>query len=51
MTTRPSDDEELLTKTQLIEAQPLADRAALFESVYEELVEGLQRSDHDPGAE
>lgn len=41
-----TDEEELLTKTQLIESQPLADRAAMFEQLYEQMLEDLQRSDH-----
>lgn len=45
-----TDEEELLSRTQLIESQPLADRAVMFEHLYEEMLEDLQRSDR-PGSE
>lgn len=36
---------ELLSRVDLIESQPLAQRAAGFEQVHEELLAELQRSD------
>ncbi len=38
---------ELLGRIELIESQPLAQRAAGFEQVHDELLAELQRSDHD----
>ena len=40
-----SSDSELLSEVDLIEAQPLEDRARGFEHVYEQLLSELQRSD------
>lgn len=42
---RPSDD-GLLGRIELIEAQPLEQRAAQFEQVHDELLAELQRGDH-----
>lgn len=39
------DDEGLVGRLELIESQPLADRAAGFEQLYDELLAALQRSD------
>lgn len=44
-TARPSDD-GLLGRIELIEAQPLEQRAAQFEQVHDELLAELQRGDH-----
>lgn len=41
----PSTDAELLSEVEVIEAQPLADRARAFEQLYEQLLAELQRSD------
>ena len=38
-------DSELLSEVELIEAQPLEDRARGFEHLYEQLLGELQRSD------
>ncbi|PRI10592.1 hypothetical protein [Leucobacter massiliensis] len=38
--------DELLGRLDLIEAQPLAERAARFERLHEELLAELQRGDH-----
>lgn len=38
-------DEELLSEVELIEAQPLEERAAAFEHLYERLLDELKRSD------
>ena len=40
-----SSDSELLSEVELIEAQPLEDRARGFELLYEQLLTQLQRSD------
>lgn len=42
---RPSDD-GLLERVEVIEAQPLDQRAAQFEQVHDELLAELQRGDH-----
>lgn len=38
---------ELLGRLEVIEAQPLAQRAVGFEQLHDELLAELQRSDHD----
>lgn len=40
------DEDGLLDRIGLIEAQPLPQRAAGFEQVHDELLAELQRSDH-----
>lgn len=40
-----SDEAELLDRVELIEAQPLAQRAAGFEQLHDELLAELQRGD------
>lgn len=40
-----NDRDTLLNRVELIEAQPLTDRAAGFEQVHDELLHELQRSD------
>lgn len=40
-----SDEDGLLGRLELIEAQPLSERAAGFEQVHDELLRELQRSD------
>ncbi|HUH53589.1 MAG TPA: hypothetical protein VLZ31_06055 [Microbacteriaceae bacterium] len=39
--------EELLSATQVIEEQPIAERAVAFEHLYQKLLGQLQRSDAD----
>lgn len=41
----PTSDSELLSEVELIEAQPLADRAQAFEHLYEQLLTAVQMSD------
>ena len=38
--------DELLSRIELIESQPLAHRARMFEQVHDELLAELQRGDH-----
>lgn len=45
-TTARSSDDGLLGRIELIEAQPLEQRAAQFEQVHDELLSELQRGDH-----
>ncbi|WP_416445875.1 hypothetical protein AB3K78_02460 [Leucobacter sp. HNU] len=40
-------DDGLLDRAALVEAQPLAERAAGFDQIAEELLAELQRSDHE----
>ncbi|PII85555.1 hypothetical protein BMH32_12705 [Leucobacter sp. OLJS4] len=40
-------DDGLLDRAALVEAQPLAERAAGFDLIAEELLAELQRSDHE----
>ncbi len=40
-----SETDELLGRIELIEAQPLDQRAAGFEQLHDEMLEELQRSD------
>lgn len=44
-------EDGLLGRVELIEAQPLADRAAHFDQLADELLSELQRSDHESGRE
>ncbi|SJN11072.1 hypothetical protein FM113_10875 [Leucobacter sp. 7(1)] len=39
-------EESLLSRVEVIEAQPLAQRAAGFEQLHDELLAELQRGDH-----
>jgi hypothetical protein len=41
-----SSDDGLLDRIELIESQPLEQRAAQFEQVHDELLAELQRGDH-----
>lgn len=40
---------ELLSETQVIEQQPLSERANSFEHIYERLLAQLQRTDSNAG--
>ena len=40
-----NERDSLVNRVELIESQPLADRAAMFEQVHDELLQELQRSD------
>lgn len=40
-----NDRDSLVNRVELIEAQPLADRADMFDQVHNELLQELQRSD------
>ena len=40
--------EDLLSALEVIEGQPLEQRAARFDQLAEELLAELQRSDHEP---
>ena len=42
-----TDDDGLLDRVSLIESQPLAQRAAGFEQLHDELLAELQRSDQE----
>ncbi|MFV0434370.1 MAG: hypothetical protein ACK5LO_10360 [Leucobacter sp.] len=46
MNTEPTGEDGLLGRIELIEAQPLAQRAAGFEQLHDELLDELQRGDH-----
>lgn len=43
----PSRDSELLSEVELIEGQPLEDRARAFEHLYEQLLTAVQLSDSE----
>jgi len=43
---RAEGEDGLLGRIELVEAQPLSERAAGFEQLHDELLARLQRSDH-----
>lgn len=41
-------DEDLLSRLEIVESQPLADRAAAYEAIHEDLARRLEQSPESP---